>query len=212
MADFHEVRFPLRLSLSTSGGPVRRTDIVRLTNGREQRNQRWRDARRRYDAGSGVRTVDDLYALTSFFEARRGQLHGFRFQDPVDSRSSAPSGAVSATDQPIGVGDGERRSFQLVKVYGDAGGATVRTIAKPVEGSVIVAVGGEVVPEEGFTVDAVTGLVTFPPGSEPPAGAAVTAGFRFDVPVRFDIDRLDVNLTAFRAGQIPSVPLVEIMP
>ena len=88
----------------------------------------------------------------------------------------------------------------------------MRTIAKPVEGSVIVAVGGEVVPEEGFTVDAVTGLVTFPPGSEPPAGAAVTAGFRFDVPVRFDIDRLDVNLTAFRAGQIPSVPLVEIMP
>ncbi len=212
MGGFHEVRFPLRLALGATGGPVRRTDIVGLSNGRESRNQRWRDSRRSYDAGSGVRSLGDLYEVLEFFEARHGQLYGFRFRDPVDWRSCPPKIAVSATDQMIGEGDGVTASFQLAKTYQDSGGAWVRPIAKPVPGAVLVSVGGVPKPQGAFAVDGATGIVTFQAGHVPPPGAQVRAGFEFDVPVRFDTDRIDVNLAHFDAGHIPTIPLTEIRP
>lgn len=209
---FHEVRFPLRLSLSTSGGPKRMTDIVNLTNGREQRNARWRSSRRVYDAGSGLRAVDDLYAVVSFFEARGGQLYGFRFRDPLDAKSCGPGETVSPFDQQIGTGDGVTATFQLAKTYGDAGGAWRRDVSKPVSGTVRVAVDGAELPGTGFACDVATGLVTIEEEFIPLSGAVVQAGFEFDVPVRFDTDRIDVNLEAFRAGRIPAIPLVEVLP
>lgn len=208
MSGFHEVRFPLRLALGVSGGPVRKTEIVNLSNGREQRNGRWRNSRRSYDAGSGVKSVADLYEVLAFFEARGGQLYGFRFRDPVDFKSCAPLVAVSATDQVIGLGDGLRTVFQLVKTYADAGGGFERMIAKPVPGSVVVAVDGARL-GEGWRVDDVTGVLTF--AVAPAPGAVVAAGYEFDVPVRFDIDRIDVSLSGFDAGRIPTIPLTEIL-
>ncbi|MDS7596550.1 TIGR02217 family protein [Agrobacterium tumefaciens] len=210
MARFHEVRFPLRLALGTSGGPVRRTDIVNLSSGRENRNQRWKNARRAYDAGSGVRSLADLYEVLAFFEARRGELYGFRFRDPVDFKSCPPGDAPTAIDQKIGTGDGVTATFQLSKTYEDAGGSFTRRIDKPVEGSVQVSVNG--VGAIDFSTDHATGVVTFGAEHVPPAGAVIRAGFEFDVPVRFAIDRIDVNLTAFEAGRIPSIPLTEILP
>ncbi|CDN91430.1 TIGR02217 family protein [Agrobacterium tumefaciens] len=212
MAAFHEVRFPLRLALGVSGGPVRRTDIVNLSSGRENRNQRWKNARRAYDAGSGIRSVADLYEVLSFFEARRGELYGFRFRDPVDFKSCPPGEAPAATDQKIGTGDGMMARFQLVKTYADAGGSFTRLVEKPVEASVSISVEGVRALPSDFSVDHATGMVTFSPGRVPPAGAVIRAGFEFDVPVRFAIDRIDVNLTAFEAGRIPSIPLMEILP
>ncbi len=211
MSGFHEVRFPLRVALGASGGPVRRTDIVNLSNGREQRNQRWRDSRRSYDAGSGIRSLADLYAVLEFFEARRGQLYGFRFRDPVDWTSCPPGGAVSAGDQIIGTGDGVTAAFPLVKTYQDAGGGWTRRIVKPVDGTVLVSVDGVAVSVTAFAVDAATGIVTFAAGHVPAAGALVAAGYEFDVPVRFDIDRIDVNLAHFDAGRIPTIALTEIL-
>jgi uncharacterized protein (TIGR02217 family) len=209
---FHEIRFPLRLALGTSGGPVRRTDIVGLSNGRENRNRRWRDARRQYDAGSGIKSVEDLYAVLSFFEARAGQLYGFRFRDPIDWKSCGPLETVNAGDQIIGTGDGVIAGFPLAKTYADAGGASVRVIEQPVADSVVVSVGGVVAQPGDFAVDGATGMVTFGPGKSPAAGAVVRAGYQFDVPVRFDTDRIDIDLAQFQAGRIPSIPLVEIRP
>jgi uncharacterized protein (TIGR02217 family) len=209
---FHEIRFPLRLALGTSGGPVRRTDIVNLSNGREVRNQRWRDARRNYDAGSSVRTLADLYAVLAFFEARAGQLYGFRFRDPLDNASGPPNTTVSANDQLLGTGTGSKAQFQLIKTYGDAGGQTVREIVKPVVGTVKISVNGQVYATTDYTVDHTTGMVTIIPGRIPANGATVRAGYEFDVPVRFDVDRLDIDLSAFNAGRIPSIPLTEIKP
>ncbi len=209
---FHDIRFPLRLSLATSGGPVRRTDIVNLSNGRESRNSRWRDARRSYDAGSGVRSVADLYEVLAFFEARSGQLSGFRFRDPIDFASAPPGAPVTAFDQLIGTGDGTTTSFALAKTYADMAGQSVRAIAKPVAGSVLVAVGGIAVPPADVSCDPTTGIVVFASHAIPAAGVLVTAGFAFDVPVRFAIDRIDISLSAFQAGRIPSIPLVEILP
>ncbi len=209
---FHEVRLPLRLSLGASGGPGRRTDIVALSNGGETRNARWADARRRYDVGTGLRGLDDLYRLIEFFEARRGQLYGFRFFDPVDNRSGAHGQAVTAIDQLIGEGDGVTTQFELTKTYADLGGTTTRRIEKPVEGSVLVAVDGSPLAQGDFSVDPVAGQVTIAPAAVPPSGAEVSAGFEFDIPVRFDIDRIEISLAAFKAGSVPSVPLVEIKP
>ncbi|MCW1840624.1 DUF2460 domain-containing protein [Prosthecomicrobium hirschii] len=210
---FHEVLFPAPVAFGASGGPERRTDIVPLASGFESRNQRWADSRRRYDAGTGLRSRDDLAELVAFFEARRGRLIGFRFRDGLDDRSCLPSGLPGPLDQAIGTGTGALAVFALAKTYGTGEAAWTRAIAKPVAGSVRVAVGG-VERTEGvhFTVDATTGLITFSPASVPPDGAAVTAGFRFHVPVRFDTDALDIDVAGFLAGQAPSVPLVEIRP
>jgi len=157
-----------------------------------------------------VRSIADLYEVLAFFEARGGELNGFRFRDPFDHGSGPPGEAAGALDQVIGTGDGTTTAFQLAKTYGDAGGSFRRVIAKPVAGSVLVAVDG--VAADGATCDPVTGIVTFAPGFVPGSGAVVTAGFSFDVPVRFATDRIDINLQAFDAGRIPTIPLIEVMP
>ncbi len=208
MSAFHEVSLPLPFALGASGGPERRVDIVALASGAEARNTPWAHGRRRYDVGGAVRTLDELHALIAFFEARRGKLHGFRFRDPFDWKSGLPSTAISALDQVIGVGDGETVAFQLVKTYGEGEGAYVRVIAKPVAGSVRIAIDGDELASEAFSVNAVSGVVTL--DVAPETDAVVTAGFLFDTPVRFDLDRLDLSLDGFGAGRALAVPMVEI--
>jgi len=213
MTAFHEILFPLDIALKSAGGPQRRTDVVALGSGAEERNARWAHSRRRYDAGYGVKTYDALAQVIAFFEERRGRLYGFRWRDRLDHSSAAPDTAVAATDQAIGTGDGTTASFALAKTYGADYSPYQRPIAKPVAGSVRVAVGGSEVAEgTAFTVDTTSGIVTFLAGHIPASGAAVTAGFLFDVPVRFDTDYLEVDLSAFAAGAIPKIPLVEIKP
>ena len=206
---FHEVRYPAGLSIGSSGGPERRTEIVTLVNGFEERNSPWAHSRRRYDAGAGMRSLDDFAALIAFFEARRGQLHGFRWKDWADYKTCLPSQSVSAMDQEIGVGDGLTTVFQLRKTYTSGGSAYTRDLVKPVAGSVKVAVAGVVqtLPAE-FTVEEARGIVTL---NLPPAlGAVVTAGCEFDVPVRFDTDRISASIASFQAGEVPAVPVIEV--
>ncbi len=202
---FHDVRFPATISFGSSGGVERRTEITELVSGFEERNSPWAQSRRRYDAGLGVRSLDDLATVLAFFEARHGQLYGFRWKDWLDHRSCAPSATVAATDQVV---EGTGTVRWLAKRYEDTAGSYVRTIAKPVAGTVEVAVDGVALSEgSDFTVDTATGQVTL--ASDPGAGV-VTAGFEFDVPVRFDVDTIEVNLAAFEAGEIPSVPIIEV--
>jgi uncharacterized protein (TIGR02217 family) len=207
---FHEIRFPTAISLGSSGGPERRTDVVVLGSGHEERNSRWANSRRSWNAGYGVRSLDDLYAVIAFFEERRGKLYGFRWKDPADWKSCAPSLLPAATDQPIGTGDGSTATFQLVKTYGSTHAPWTRLITKPVAGSVTVAVAGVVKPSSAYAVNTATGQLTFLAGHIPAAGAAVTAGFEFDCPVRFDSDRLDINVQGFNHGAIPNIPLIEV--
>ena len=213
MTAFHEILFPLDIALKSAGGPQRRTDVVALGSGAEERNARWAHSRRRYDAGYGVKSYDALAQVIAFFEERRGRLYGFRWRDRLDHSSAAPDATVAATDQAIGTGDGTTATFALAKTYGSLYSPYQRPIAKPVTGSVRVAVdGSEVAQGTDFSVDSATGVVTFLTGHIPASGAAVTAGFLFDVPVRFDTDYLEVDLSAFAAGAIPKIPLVEIKP
>ena len=206
---FHDIRFPANLSYGSLGGPQRLTDIVTLANGHEERSTPWAHARRKYDAGFGLRSLDDLETLLAFFEARRGQLHAFRWKDWTDYKSCALSAEISPLDQRLGLGDGVQAQFQLIKRYASGTQEYLRPIKKPVENMVQVAVGGDPkVLGIDYTVDHGAGIVTF--ALAPDIGAEVTAGFEFDVPARFDSDGVQTSVAAFQAGEIPNVPIIEV--
>ncbi len=202
MPPFHDELFPLAIGLRANGGPTFSTIVTESANGHEHRNIQWAQARRHYDAAPGVRSEADVAKLLSFFEARQGRAFAFRYRDPLDDSSAIFGEAPTALDQSIGVGNGVRTQFPLIKHYGEA----ERRITRPVAGTVLVAVNG-VAQSTGWTL-ADFGVVSF--ALPPASGAVVTAGFRFDVPVRFEEDSLDISLASYRAGEARSVPLIEV--
>lgn len=206
---FHEVRFPTNLSFGSIGGPERRTEIVTLANGFEERNTPWAHSRRRYDAGVGLRSLDDIAVLIAFFEARVGQMHGFRWKDWSDFKSCRPTATPGDQDQTIGLGDGVTATFALVKRYRSGDQAYFRPITKPVAGSVRVGLSGDP-QQEGvdYALDPASGIITF--ANPPDTGLEVTAGYEFDVPVRFDTDAIRTSVASFKAGEVPQVPVIEV--
>ncbi|GGZ45592.1 DUF2460 domain-containing protein [Asticcacaulis endophyticus] len=198
---FHNIRFPARLAFGSGVSIERKTEITSLASGHERRISPWAQGRRHYLIGAGVRSLTDAAELLTFYEAREGRLYGFRFKDFADFKSGALNAAPSSTDQVIGTGDGVRTVFQLTKAYG----AVVRPITKPVEGTVMVAVNGT---ESIVSVDHSTGVVTF--SAAPAVGTTISAGFEFDVPVRFNSDRIEMTLESFEAGRVAAVALIEI--
>jgi uncharacterized protein (TIGR02217 family) len=202
MDAFDDVSFPIALGREAAVEAAFSTAIVTVAGGAEQRNSEWADARLTFDAGPGLRGEEDLHALIAFFRARRGAAVGFRLEDPLDLSSNAMVGAPGAADQMLGMGDGVRTEFPLVKTYG----AQVRRITRPVAGTVRVSVDGDE-RISGWTLGG-KGVIAF--DAAPAAGEEVRAGFRFDVPVRFAEDRLSLNRATFAAGEIPSVPMIEI--
>ncbi len=198
MTSFHEVQFPTDISYGSSGGPEYSTDIVITHGGHEQRNVNWAESRAVYNVTHGVKTQTQLDALIAFFRARQGRAYGFRFKDWSD---------YSATTQLIGSGTGALTIFQLVKNYTSGSETFVRTVNKPVDNSVSIYV-DSVLQTSGVSINYATGVVTF---TTPPAnGLAVTATFEFDVPVRFDTDRLSVSLDSYGVNSWNNINLVEI--
>ncbi|MEM8653611.1 MAG: DUF2460 domain-containing protein [Pseudomonadota bacterium] len=207
--NFHEVRFPASLSFGSVGGPERRTDVVTLANGFEERNMPWAHSRRRYDAGLGMRSLDDVETLIAFFEARMGQMYGFRWKDWADFKSGPASTPPDFLDQTIAKGDGAIATFPLLKTYRSGDFSYARPIAKPVAGTVRVGLGRDEM-QEGvdYEVDLATGQVTFQ--HPPEENEEITAGFEFDVLVRFDTDQIQTSVASFQAGTVPNVPIVEV--
>lgn len=203
---FDDVEFPIAIGHAAQVAPTFSTAIVASANGVEQRNMDWAQARLKYDTGPGVRSEEDLQTLLRFFRARRGPARGFRFRDPLDDSSAGSTDTPGFADVLLGEGDGVVTRFPLVKLYGEGDEAEARRITRPVAGSVRVGVAG-VERETGWTVEA-GGIIAFT--AAPAAGAAVTAGYRFDVPVRFAEDALHLSLRTMLAGEAPSVPLVEL--
>jgi uncharacterized protein (TIGR02217 family) len=203
VAPFDDVPFPIAIGQDASVAPSFSTNVVTSASGYEARNANWSQARLRFDAGPGVRSEAELETLIAFFRARRGAATAFRFCDPYDNSSNGMTGAPGPLDQQIGTGDGTNDSFLLVKYYGSA---ERRRITRPVAGSVRVAVNGDEL-TTGWIVGG-KGMLQFT--APPAAGATITAGYLFDVPVRFAEDRIEVNRATFLAGEAPSVPLVEV--
>jgi uncharacterized protein (TIGR02217 family) len=211
LQEFHDVLFPLSIAFGSTVTRERKVEVLQFASGREQRNLRFAHSRRSYDAGNGVRSIADIRAVMDFFEARRGALVSFRFRDPVDNSSAVGANAVTPLDQAIGTGDGTKNRFMLTKAYGVGIDAYKRPVRRPVPGTLRVAVNGSEALPADFSFDSATGEVVFASGKTPPAGAAVTAGFGFHVEVRFASESLSVNVSAFEAGELPSIPLIEVM-
>lgn len=212
---FHDVSFPANIGIGLLAPTRWRTDIVAGRSGHESRNSPAAHARRRYEARVPPGNLTAGYAVLDFFHGRRGPLYSFRLEDPQDHKSSAVDAAPAATDQTLGTGDAATAAFQLVKVYDALGPAPyTRTITKPQSGSVKVSLDG-VEQASGWSVNLLTGVVTFdmPPG----AGVVVAAGFRFDVPVRFEDEELPAG---FAVGdddddgsavvEYDGVPMIEV--
>ena len=203
MQPFDDVTLPIAIGQHATSEAEHAVSVVESGSGYESRNADWAGARLRFNLGPGVRSEADVATLIAFFRARRGPARAFRFADPFDASSAAvPGAAVTAGDQPLGRGDGERTRFALVKHYGEG---CERRITRPVAGSVRVALDG--VPTAGWSLEP-GGEVLF--AEAPATGASVTAGYEFDVPVRFASDRLEVARATVLAGELASVPLVEV--
>ncbi|WP_299818582.1 DUF2460 domain-containing protein [uncultured Jannaschia sp.] len=205
---FHEVRFPTRLSYGSVGGPTRHTEIVTLANGFEERNTPWEHSRRRYNAGFGLRSLEDINEIVSFFEARRGQLYGFRWKDWLDYKSCDPNGKVSTRDQLIGKGNGKLMSFQIIKAYSSGEETYERRISKIVAGTICLAIDGVNLSASEYDTDIVNGVVSL--RTAPEIGAKITAGYEFDVPARFDTDQILSSISSIQGGDIPDIPVVEL--
>jgi len=196
------VRLPVEVEQGATGGPRFSTSIQTALSGIEQRIAEWDVARCEYDVGYGVMNRAMLDEVIALFRDRRGSAYPFRFKAWED---------YEATNVSIGTGDGSLAAFQLVKVYSRIF-ETIRAIQLPVSDTVQIKVAGVLKTETThYTVDYSTGLVTFTAGNIPTAGQAITATFEFDTPVRFAEDTLKVSMTMIDPGNIPSIPLIEVL-
>lgn len=196
---FIEVRFPSDIAYGSAGGPEYSTDIVITQSGYEQRNSNWSQARARFNVAHGVKTQAQLNTLIAFFRARKGRADGFRFKDWTDYQCSA---------QVIGTGDAIQTTFQLVKTYTSGATTETRTISKPVAGTLSVYFNGTLQNAANYTLNTSTGVITFT--TAPASGVNITADFEFDLPVRFDTDRLAATLDSYGSYSWQDIPLIEI--
>lgn len=195
---FHDIRFPDDISYGAQGGPGFNTTVVITKSGQESRNQNWQEARIEWDVSTAVKDKNDAHTLLAFFRARRGKAFGFRFKDWSD---------YQATGEQIGTGDNSTTTFQLVKVYDDSLIQTTRNITRPVANTTKIYF-DSVEQLTGWTVDTTTGIVTF--DTAPSTNVAITADFEFDIPARFDTDKLRINIQGFDAFVGEAINIVEL--
>ena len=195
MPAFDDVSMPINIARGAKGGPQFATTVIVSAGGREQRIGQWNQPRRRWDVSHALRTNAQRDELIAFFIARQGRLRSFRFLDPSDSEVTPPALTVELT----------ATTFQLVKRYASGAVEQVRTITKPVAGTIHLWNGGTEI-TSGFTVDSTTGVATF--ASAP--GYVPAAGFTFECEVRFDTDVMEFTQEEITYGTWATVPLIEI--
>lgn len=206
---FIDIEFPKDIALQATVSLERATDVVTLASGREERNSRWANSRRRYNFSSGVKGRADIERITKMFETARGRFFCFRWHDGLDFQSCVLGHEISAQDQYIGIGDGIKTQFQLRKAYGENQDIYYRKISKPKTQSVRVAVNATELATTAFHVDGNNGMVSFATPLAP--NALITAGYLFDVPVRFETDRLDIELSQFNAAVVSQLAVIEVL-
>lgn len=196
---FHDVLFPPEISYGSSGGPGFNTTVLELASGHEQRNINWSEVKAKYDVSYGVKTPDEMDKLIEFFYARNGKAYGFLYKDWAD---------YTITDQLIGVGDGTENQYQMYKRYeGDTPHAYDRPIRKIVPGSYTITRDGSTISSSRLNTD--TGVVTL--SSNLGVGEELrVVSLEFYVPVRFDIDEMNVSYEDYNNLSWPSIPLVEL--
>jgi uncharacterized protein (TIGR02217 family) len=202
MASYHNTLFPEEISYGSKGGPRFLTTIVTLASGKERRNIEWSKVRSFYDVSHGIKDPDQMLELRNFFYARFGRAYSFKFRDWGD---------CEIFNQNIGVGDGVKTKFQVIKSYISGPGQYDRTITKLKGGSVLpIKVNGvPKVEDTDYTIDYTDGTVTF--AVAPANGFVINMPYAFFyVHVRFDIDDFDPKWEFWQYQSWESIPLVEI--
>lgn len=197
--DFVEILFPEDISVDASGGPEFYTSIVLSASGMEHRNINWKESRNRYDVSHGVKTQKQIDEIFAFFYARKGRAVGFRFRDWSD---------YVVSNQTIGVCDGIVSKFQLIKKYVSGSCEYIRKITKPVDGTLNIEINGVRLDSDKFSVNYTDGIVSLQ--SPPSKDSVIVASFLFDVPVRFNSDRLIVNVDENGMYVWDDISLIEI--
>lgn len=196
---YHDKPLPDEIERGSAFGPGFKTTVIPLSSGFEQRNQDWERARCKGDISFGISTKEYYTLWLEHFYARRARVHTWPFKDWSD---------FEALDQLIGVGDGSNTDFQLLKTYEPTGpNPYIRLITRPVPSTIVIRVAG--VLSANWTLQPL-GLIRFNPGFDPNVGQEVRADFEFNVPVRYDVDDIGVELEWVQAGSLRGINIIEI--
>lgn len=200
---FDEVRLPIEVERGAQGGPGFLTTVTVLNSGKEKRNSLWEVDRGEWDIGFGIDTRENALKVRNFFMARQGKARGFRFRDWSNySTEGTPQGVEESPDS----GD---TTFQLQYTYTDEGGFSYsKPIFKPVDDSNFKVYLDGVEQASGWTISESTGILTFT--TPPDYGTEITWEGTFDLPVRFDIDRLQIVIENKNVLLTPNIPIVEL--
>lgn len=176
--------------------PMFSTTMVEVASGDESANQNWANALHQFRLPQAVRCHETFEALRNHWYCVGGPARLWPFRDPLDFASVPLAQAnveptISAADQAIGEGDGATTEWQLIKTYSSGPLSYVREIQLPIVSTVVVLIGGllpavAVGGPYGISAEREGGVVTITPAVQD--GLAITAGFLFDVPVRFEQD------------------------
>ena len=221
---FHETRFPEVISWGATGGPGYDTTVVEFDTGKEQRNQNWARARMAWDVSHGVKSQADLDKLIAFFRGRRGRAHGFRYKDLVDFKLEDETLQNSVDD--TFVGDNSTVLFNVVKRYEivpelpatSAINIEVRRIFKLRGGAsdplteltLTVKLDGSTVDPADYTIDFDAGTVTF--DTAPGTNVVPSIIVEFDVPARFEVDKMAISIEDFNAMTWGGIVVKELNP
>lgn len=196
------------------------TDMQIVDSGAERANQRWEHPLHSYKLPDAIRNHATYEGIHDHWMVMRGPLHSFPFRDPLDFASvklGLPNvvPTISGTDQQFGTGDGIVRTFQLQKTYTRGVQTYTRDIFHPIVSTVVITFNsvdtGDLSPTAFFTVDRLTGKVTF--DEAPPPGVVLKAGFLFDVEVRFGSDdAFDGIVQTYQVSGYADIEFVEIRP
>ena len=203
-----DVRLHESWSKGSAGGPEFLTSVVPLDSGGEYRERRWSRPLWKYEIAHNIKRIEQIAEIRAFHLARGGREQSFLLKDWIDWSSAADGQSAPAMlNQPLGTGNGVLTTFQLIKRYPDAVRPYDRAIKWPVAGTLLVAVNG-VLKTSGVAVNRGTGVVTLTPAPAP--AAVITAGFQFDVPVRFEDDWLSVSWDTINSRSAGSIALIEV--
>lgn len=196
MNSFLEIQFPTEVSYGAIGGPEFFTDVITCNNGLEMRNINWQTPRLRFNLNPAIKTKAQLEEIVAFFRICHGKALGFRFKDWSDFKLEK---------QLIARGNDIDKNFQLIKTYGIGEMKTIRKITKPVHNSIIIYLNERKVLAN---IDYSKGIISF--DTPPKNNEKIIIDGEFDVPVRFDIDRLSTSIESYCVYSHNEIFLTEI--
>lgn len=193
---FHDINLPKFVEVFAAGQPEFVTSYASTLSGREVRLLEKEFARQKYLIKNCRLSESQFRQFNSFFRARKGRKHSFRFRDYADYK---------VENQILANGDGKTCEFQFFKIYQDFISSSHRLITKPIIGSVKLYINEQII-EAGINYD--KGIIKL---KEPLlVNQILTADFIFDVVVRFNSDSYEYTYSNDGSIALSPIELIEV--